>query len=295
MGAAVKSDGRRNGQNPHGFRRLLQRIVEAKRNLYYVVHPLIFTPVPFHRNGEPLYMSSITSLWPNLGRFWTLANALSLTRLVLVIPIAVLLWRDGPLEWVLGLTVVAVMTDWFDGRVARWTRTVSEWGKVIDPVADKFAAILTVTVLTFRPTGPEHLQLPLWFFGVIVGRDLLILAGGAWIAKRSGKVLMSAWAGKAASLWLALTVLCVILEADRPIFDVCLWMSTGLFVFSFGVYVVRYLNAFRRSPPPPDRHGTRAEEAPESIGDHASESSASTGSSTLSAVIGGSEYAPVPG
>ena len=198
-------------------------------------------------------MSTTTSVWPDLGRFWTAANALSLSRLVLVVPIAVLLWQDGPLGWLLGLTVAAIMTDWFDGRVARWTQTVSEWGKVIDPVADKFAAIMTVSVLTFRPAEPT---LPLWFFGVIVGRDLLILAGGAWIARRSGKVLMSAWAGKAASLWLALTILAVILKADPPVLDVCLWMATGLFVFSFGVYVVRYLNAIRRSPPPPDRSGS---------------------------------------
>jgi CDP-diacylglycerol--glycerol-3-phosphate 3-phosphatidyltransferase len=192
-------------------------------------------------------MSTTTSVWPDLGRFWTAANVLSLTRLVLVGPIAVLLWQDGPLGWLLGLTIAAIMTDWFDGRVARWTRSVSEWGKVIDPVADKVAAVLTVSVLTFRPAEPT---LPLWFFGLIVGRDLLILAGGAWIARRSGKVLMSAWAGKAASLWLALTVLSVILKADPPVLNVCLWMATGLFVFSFGVYVVRYLNAIRRSPPP---------------------------------------------
>ncbi len=210
-------------------------------------------------------MTTTTSPWPDLGRFWTAANVLSLTRLVLVVPIAVLLWQDGPLGWLLGLTVAAIMTDWFDGRVARWTRTVSEWGKVIDPVADKFAAILIVTVLTFRPEVAGAPELPLWFFGVIVGRDLLILIGGAWIAKRSGTVLMSAWAGKAASLWLAITVLSIILKADEPVFHVCLWMATGLFLFSFGVYLVRYLNAIRRSPPPTDRSassgGPEADEA----------------------------------
>ena len=234
-----------------------QRIVEAKRNLYYVVQAMASTPPRFpFQNGDAFpIMSKFSSALPNLGRFWTIANTLSFSRLVLVVPIAVLLWRDGPLGWLLGLTVVAIFTDWIDGRVARWTRTVSEWGKVIDPVADKVAAVLTVSVLTFRPAEP---QLPLWFFGVIVGRDLLILTGGAWIARRSGKVLMSAWAGKAASLWLALTVLSVILEADVPVLTVCLWMTTGLFVFSFGVYVVRYLNAVRRSPPPRDRSGTDA-------------------------------------
>lgn len=228
-------------------------------------------------------MSTITSLWPDLGRFWTLANTLSLTRLVLVVPIAVLLWQDGPVGWLLGLTVVAVMTDWFDGRVARWTRTVSEWGKVIDPVADKVAAVLTVSVLTFRPAEP---QVPLWFFGLVVGRDLLILAGGAWIAKRSGKVLMSAWAGKAASLWLALLVLSVILKADPPVLNVCLWMATGLFVFSFGVYVVRYLNALRRTPPPRDHEDAPSEVSPEDADERATDASAPVDRSALSAMAG---------
>jgi len=216
-----------------------------------------------------------TSAWSDLGRFWTAANVLSLTRLVLVGPIVVLLWQNGPLDWLLGLTVVAIMTDWFDGRVARWTRSVSEWGKVIDPVADKVAAVLSVSVLTFRPAEPT---LPLWFFGVVVGRDLLILAGGSWIARRSGKVLMSAWAGKAASLWLALTVLGVILKADPPVLNVCLWMATGLFVFSFGVYLVRYLNAIRRSPPPPSSPAPDDDPEDGQETDSAGSSTAQTGS-----------------
>ncbi|WP_103020576.1 CDP-alcohol phosphatidyltransferase family protein [Salinibacter altiplanensis] len=188
-------------------------------------------------------MSLVPSL-PTLGRFWTAANVLSLSRLGLVVPITVLLWRDGPLGWLLGLVLLVILTDWFDGRIARWTRTVSEWGKVIDPVADKFAAVMTVTALTFRPAEPH---LPLWFFGLVVGRDVAILLGGMAIARRSGQIVMSAWAGKAASLWLALTILSVILKADPPVLRVCLWMATGLFVFSFLLYVVRYLQATRNA------------------------------------------------
>ena len=238
-----------------------------KRIPRYVVQLLIYSSAT---GLSP--MRALSSLWPDLGRFWTVANTLSLSRLVLVLPLTVLLWRDGPLEWLLGLAVAAIVTDWIDGRVARWTRTVSEWGKVIDPVADKVAAVLTVSVLTFRPAEP---QLPLWFFGVVLGRDLLILAGGLEIARRSGKILMSAWAGKAASLWLALTVLSVILKADPPVLNVCLWMATGLFVFSFGVYVVRYVNTIRQPPSSADpdaasagRSGPEALEAehPEALG-----------------------------
>lgn len=182
----------------------------------------------------------------DLGRFWTIPNGLSLLRLVLVVPIAVLLWRDGPLEWLLALVVLVILSDWFDGRIARWTKTVSDWGKVIDPVADKFAAVMTVAALTFRPADPH---LPLWFFGLVVGRDAVILLGGIAIARQSGKIVMSAWAGKAASLWLALTVLSFILKADAPIINVCVWMATGLFLLSLVVYVMRYLSFTRRTPP----------------------------------------------
>ncbi len=196
---------------------------------------------------------------PDLGQFWTVANTLSLLRLVLVIPITVLLWRDGPLGWLLGLVVLVILTDWFDGRIARWTHTVSDWGKVIDPVADKFAGIMTVTALTFRPAVANAPELPLWFFGVVVGRDMAILLGGLAIVQRSGQVVMSAWAGKAASLWLALTVLSVILKADPPVFKVCLWMATGLFLFSFVLYVIRYLTALRSPPPSRDSGGATAD------------------------------------
>lgn len=182
--------------------------------------------------------------WPDLGPFWTVPNALSLTRLVLVVPIAVLLWHDGSTGWLLGLVIAAILTDWFDGRIARWTGTISEWGKVIDPIADKFAAFMTVAALTFRAAEPH---LPLWFFVLIVGRDVSIVAGSALIARRFGRVVESAWAGKAATLWLALTVLAAVLKADAPVMNVCFWMTVGLLVFSFILYVVRYA----RMPPPP--------------------------------------------
>lgn len=182
--------------------------------------------------------------WPDLGRFWTIPNALSLLRLVLVVPITVLLWSNGPVDWLLGLVVTAILTDWFDGRIARWTGTISDWGKVIDPIADKFAAFMTVTALTLRDAEPT---LPLWFLGLVVVRDLAIVGGSAIIARRSGQIVESAWAGKAATLWLALTVLAAVLQADGPVLNVCFWMTVGLLVFSFVVYLVRYL----RMPPPP--------------------------------------------
>ena len=188
-----------------------------------------------------------TTRWPDLGRFWTFPNALSLSRLVLVIPITLLLWYDGPLLWLFALVMLAILTDWFDGRLARWLDTESEWGKVLDPIADKIGAVATISALTFRSAEPS---LPAWFFIALMTRDLLILAGSLLIVRRSGKVAASVWAGKAATFWLAVTVLAAVLKADPPVMLFCVWMTTTLLALSFVVYLIRYLNAARRTPPP---------------------------------------------
>lgn len=88
------------------------------------------------------------------------------------------------------LVIFAVFSDYLDGYVARQTDQVSEWGKVIDPLADKICAGILVfyTVLIG--------VIPWWFFWFMIGRDLLIAVGGFLIKKQRGKVPMSIWAGK---------------------------------------------------------------------------------------------------
>ena len=175
-----------------------------------------------------------------LGRFWTIANVISMVRLILVVPITYLILVDGPLSWLFGLIFLALMTDWFDGRVARWSRTVSEWGKVLDPLADKVAGAAVVLALVVRGT------LPLWFLGVLVGRDLVIVLGGVVLARRTGHVVMSAWMGKVAVTALAVTVLAALLRADEPVLMFCVWVTTILLLYSFLLYAIRFARLMRR-------------------------------------------------
>ncbi|MES3629167.1 MAG: CDP-alcohol phosphatidyltransferase family protein [Longimonas sp.] len=187
-------------------------------------------------------MTTRANDWPDMGRFWTVPNTLSLLRLVLVFPIAWLIWQDGPLEWVVGLVLVAILTDWFDGRLARWLGTVSEWGKVLDPLADKVAGGLAVLALTFRASEPN---LPVWFLVLVVARDAAIVGGSALLARRVGKIVMSAWLGKAATTWLAITVLAALLRADMPVLMVCVYMTAALLVVSFLVYTWHFVRTAR--------------------------------------------------
>jgi CDP-diacylglycerol--glycerol-3-phosphate 3-phosphatidyltransferase len=191
----------------------------------------------------PQQTTNTTQLSRMLGKFWTVANMLSMIRLILVVPIVYLILTDGSLGWLFSLILLAVVTDWFDGRVARWSRTVSEWGKVLDPVADKVAAAAIVLALVAKGV------LPLWFLAAIIIRDMSIVAGGIVLARRTGQVVMSVWMGKVAVTALSITVLAALMRADEPVLAACVWITTGLLVYSFILYAARFARMMRQGRP----------------------------------------------
>lgn len=164
-----------------------------------------------------------------------------MSRIVLAIPAAYLIITDGPIALVLGIIVVAMATDWLDGRLARWSQSVSGWGKVLDPVVDKIGGGLILVALTIKGSIPK------WFLGTLVGRDVLIVLGGIMIARRTGRVVISTWVGKAAVTAVGLTVLAALLEADPPVMRFCLSVATILLIISFIRYTWRYILVTRPS------------------------------------------------
>ena len=178
-----------------------------------------------------------------LGRFWTVANVLSLFRLILVVPVTYLILVDGPRAWLFGLLLFGAATDWVDGRVARWSGTVSEWGKVLDPLADKAAAAMIVMALVVRGS------LPPWFLALIVVRDSTIVLGGVVLARRTGHVAMSAWSGKVAVTVLSLTVLAALFQVEPPVLQIGVWATSALLVLSATQYLLRMLRLLRGDAP----------------------------------------------
>lgn len=174
--------------------------------------------------------------WADLGRFWTLPNILTMSRMVLALPLTWLVLNNGDLVWIMILVVIAIATDYFDGRLARWSDTESEWGRVLDPIADKLGGGLVVAALAVRGS------LPLWFLAVMAVRDLTILTGGAIIRRRTGRIVASMMSGKVAVTAVSLTVLAALLRADQPVLEFCLWASVILLVWSFFRYMIRFFN-----------------------------------------------------
>ena len=104
------------------------------------------------------------------NRLWTIPNLLSMLRIALTIPISILLFWQTPTGYFIAfiLIVIAYITDWLDGWIARATHSESEYGKVLDPLGDKCIAVFTSGILCFQG------KLPIYFFAILFMRDFLI-------------------------------------------------------------------------------------------------------------------------
>jgi CDP-diacylglycerol--glycerol-3-phosphate 3-phosphatidyltransferase len=100
----------------------------------------------------------------------TAADQLTVARAVSV-PIVVALFAipfHGHDYWATGVFIVAMATDWFDGRLARASGRTSPIGSLLDPVADKLLVLATLVVLL-----DQHV-FPAWMVAAIIARELLI-------------------------------------------------------------------------------------------------------------------------
>lgn len=181
----------------------------------------------------------------NSKEFLTASNFLSLFRLLLAIPLWILFdeFNSNPTikYWLVVLCLFAAITDILDGYLARKFNQVTEAGKVIDPLADKIA--MAVVVIRLAMFG----ELPAYYLGLIIGRDLLIFLGGIYVTSKIGKVLPSNALGKVTVLILGIVVLMILLQIEKSsiIYLSFYYFSIIMVILSFIAYVLRameYLN-----------------------------------------------------
>lgn len=174
------------------------------------------------------------------ARLWTISNMLSFSRILLAVPIVMLL-LDGKLQsrlWAILLMLVAVMTDFLDGYVARQRNEVTEFGKIIDPLADKIGVAAIACVLTTAG------YIPVWFLGLVLFRDIVILVGGVWLLRVRKIVLPSNWTGKWTVNAIAATILMATLREYRVI-DILMGISCILIFWSLISYGRRFIEVVK--------------------------------------------------
>ncbi|MBI3554591.1 MAG: CDP-diacylglycerol--glycerol-3-phosphate 3-phosphatidyltransferase [Elusimicrobia bacterium] len=114
-----------------------------------------------------------------------IANQLTVGRILLALATFIALLHGGPDGHALALLlfIAAMVTDWIDGWIARTTHTISPFGKIADPIADKILVLGSLLALT-----RAHLGIPLWAIFLIIARELL-MGGLRALAGAQGKVI----------------------------------------------------------------------------------------------------------
>lgn len=133
----------------------------------------------------------------------TTASKITIVRVLLIPAVLVLMYLDFPghMYWALGVFVLASVSDFVDGYIARHYNQVSNFGKFLDPLADKLLVISVM--LVYVDTG----LFPAWAAIIVVARELAV-TGLRLVAVEGGKVIAAAWSGKIKT---ASTMVCFVL------------------------------------------------------------------------------------
>ena len=143
------------------------------------------------------------------GQILTLPNGLTIARILIIPLIIVLLFYGQPIYQMITavLFLFAVVTDTFDGYLARRRRMVTTLGTFLDPLADKLLIVATlIGLITAR-------GIPAWMVIVIVGREIAV-TGLRGIAVSQGIVISASHLGKYKMCVEGVSVFCLILNGD---------------------------------------------------------------------------------
>lgn len=171
------------------------------------------------------------------GDWYTVSNLISFSRILTPIPIIIIHQQMGNAAMGIIILLVAytVVSDYLDGLAARKLDQITELGKFMDPLADKVCASFLFVYAVYIES------IPLWFFGLLLIRDSLILAGSFFIKKRHGKVAMSVMSGKVYVNVLALYwIIAFFFPGLETLKAILLALTVVVMIYSFFVYANRF-------------------------------------------------------
>lgn len=183
-----------------------------------------------------------------------LPNRISLFRLILI-PVIIIIWSfpykqlgiDLPVFYILSssfsldsvivlfLFIVASISDFLDGFIARKNNMVTTFGKFIDPIADK--ALTTTLFVLLACKGTIH-YLPVV---IMICRDIIV-DGCRMMAASNGKVVAASIYGKLKTIFQMVTIILGIIanfpfeQYGLPVLSIALWFSTFMSVISGADY-----------------------------------------------------------
>ncbi|MER5181892.1 CDP-diacylglycerol--glycerol-3-phosphate 3-phosphatidyltransferase [Streptomyces sp. NPDC002896] len=176
---------------------------------------------PGAQGTKPVRGGKLGAAAVDQASIWNIANILTMVRLLLVPALVMLMLAGGgydpawrSLAW--ASFAIAMITDLFDGHLARTYNLVTDFGKIADPIADK--AIMGAALICLSALG----DLPWWVTGVILGRELGITLLRFWVIRYG--VIPASRGGKLKTLTQGVAVGMYILALTGPLATLRFWV-----------------------------------------------------------------------
>ena len=170
----------------------------------------------------------------------TLANKITVARVVMIPLFLALLYLGLPI-WAFAVYVLACLSDAADGYIARHCNQITNFGKFMDPLADKILVLSALCVFA------EQGAMPGWCVALVLFREFAV-SGLRLIAVEQGKVIAAAWSGKIKT---ACTMVCIgamLLFGQVPAVNtVCTLLILATTLYSGLEYFVRNRDVFRNA------------------------------------------------
>ena len=178
-----------------------------------------------------------------------LPNKLTIFRVILILPFVVLLlggnagWFGGSqvTDYIaLAIFIIASLTDLIDGKIARKYNLVTNFGKFMDPLADKLLVSAAMIALI------ELNRIPSWIVIIIISREFII-SGFRLIASDNGVVIAASYWGKFKTAF-QMVMICLMIaniEAIRVLTDIVMWIALVLTIVSLVDYLIKNKDVMR--------------------------------------------------
>ena len=166
-------------------------------------------------------------------------NKLTVVRMILVPFLVVFLltgWGGEANRWIcLAIFVAASVTDWFDGHLARKYNLITNFGKFMDPLADKLLVCSAMICMI------EVDKLPAWVVIIIIGREFII-SGFRLIAAENGIVIAANYWGKFKTVSQMIMIILLMLDFGgifTVLTQIFIWLSVALTIISLLTYIMQ--------------------------------------------------------
>lgn len=170
-----------------------------------------------------------------------LPNKLTIFRCILIVPFVAFLLNGYDLIATV-IFIVASLTDLLDGKIARKYNLVTNFGKFMDPLADKLLVCSALICLI------EMGRLDAWIVCIIIAREFII-SGFRLIASDNGIVIAASYWGKFKTTFQMIMVVVLMLNIQNDIMiilgQILIWVSLALTIISLVDYVAKNLDVLK--------------------------------------------------